>query len=338
MSEAKKHPGQRIEITGDGLRALEAASEFYATTQRVLFRTVYGVSSTYEDRATVLKGYAKLNGNLFTVRYDGPYDDAGLPTGMWTVDPERLEPVAKAVNEDARNLQKKRWAVMTPAERIEYDRSGREPAVFVHRLPRAGDGLLGRDQYLNLQLAAHERLCVVKDGDAYQLAATLLGVLHQERMARLDLLRRVRQALVDSNAPAPSKETFATGVDNPTTDPHITHMDTTPRTTNETAETQMTTNDFEYTGWRYMDSSFDAEPTVGDILPTSYVWDGDEQTDDQLDGTCAFETREQVENYAQHSKGCGWLVQLGGNSMSWGSDMVGEVIIRDAVVIAVEKW
>lgn len=92
------------------------------------------------------------------------------------------------------------------------------------------------------------------------------------------------------------------------------------------------------TGYRFV-ASWDVEnaPKVGDRLPSSYVWDGDKQTDEKLDGTCAFETRAAVEKYAENSHGRGWIVEIEGEHAGSG-DLAYEVIIADAVVTAVENW
>jgi hypothetical protein len=83
----------------------------------------------------------------------------------------------------------------------------------------------------------------------------------------------------------------------------------------------------EVTGWRYIDG--EAKP--GDTLPNSYNWD----TEEELDGTCAFETREACEAYARFSSGC--IAQIGGTDQGWG-EMAEEMIIGDAVVISAENW
>jgi hypothetical protein len=77
---------------------------------------------------------------------------------------------------------------------------------------------------------------------------------------------------------------------------------------------------------------------VDDTLENSHVWDGDQVTDDELPGVCAFETRMQAEKYAQYSHNIGKIVEIEGERAGSGLDMVGEVIIRDAVVTAIYEW
>jgi len=85
----------------------------------------------------------------------------------------------------------------------------------------------------------------------------------------------------------------------------------------------------EHTGYRYDDRNL----AVGDDIPDSHVWDGDERTDDELDGVCCFETLEQAREYGRWSKGI--IVKVGGSHMSYGDDLEGEIIIRDAVVVEI---
>ncbi len=77
---------------------------------------------------------------------------------------------------------------------------------------------------------------------------------------------------------------------------------------------------------------------VGDALENSHVWDGDQPTDDEFPGVCAFETKEQAEKYAQYSHNLGQIVEIVGELAETGLDMIGEVIIRDAVVTAIYAW
>ena len=77
---------------------------------------------------------------------------------------------------------------------------------------------------------------------------------------------------------------------------------------------------------------------AGDTLENSRVWDGDQPTDDELPGVCAFETKEQAEKYAQYSHNLGQIVEIEGEKVGTGLDLVGEVIIRDAVVTAIYAW
>ena len=90
-------------------------------------------------------------------------------------------------------------------------------------------------------------------------------------------------------------------------------------------------------GYRYIDNYYSSRPEVGDILPTSFVWDGDEQTDEELAGTCCFDSLEALKEYAKWSKGCGVLVIVEGEMKGWG-DLANEVIIADAEVLEVIEW
>jgi dissimilatory sulfite reductase (desulfoviridin) alpha/beta subunit len=100
----------------------------------------------------------------------------------------------------------------------------------------------------------------------------------------------------------------------------------------------MTDTDHETTGYRFISRDFSAEPQIGDSLENSFVWDGDEITEDELRGTCCFETRAQVEAYAKYSKGNGWIVMVGGDSAGRGDDFVGEILIAHAEVLEVSPW
>lgn len=74
----------------------------------------------------------------------------------------------------------------------------------------------------------------------------------------------------------------------------------------------------------------DEAPVVGQTLERSYVWAGDEPTEERLQGTCAFETEEQARRYGKAGTGL-YLVEITGDRVMAGA-LVGEVIIRDAVV------
>lgn len=100
----------------------------------------------------------------------------------------------------------------------------------------------------------------------------------------------------------------------------------------------MTNTEHEITGYRFISRDYSNEPKVGDLLDRSHIWDGDEITETQLDGTCCFETLAQTENYAKYSKGNGWIVKIGGNYAGRGDDFVGEIIIDSAVVLTVNPW
>lgn len=94
----------------------------------------------------------------------------------------------------------------------------------------------------------------------------------------------------------------------------------------------------EIIGYRFICSDFDSEPKIGEVLGNSFAWDGDQPTSDELGGTCCFESRKQVEEYAKYSKGCGWIIRVGGDLKSRGDDLVGEIIVRNAEVLEVEAW
>jgi len=98
------------------------------------------------------------------------------------------------------------------------------------------------------------------------------------------------------------------------------------------------TDKYETTGFRFISRDYNSEPKTGDLLDRSFVWDGDEITEDELRGTCCFETREQIEEYAKWSKGTGWIVMIGGDSAGYGDDFVGEILIDNAEVLEVSVW
>lgn len=82
------------------------------------------------------------------------------------------------------------------------------------------------------------------------------------------------------------------------------------------------------TFWRYMPDA----PKVGEVLPNSYVWDGDQPTDEELPGTCCWPTRERALRYCDWG---GYLVRVEGELVCYG-DEPDEVIVRNARVISVE--
>ena len=98
-----------------------------------------------------------------------------------------------------------------------------------------------------------------------------------------------------------------------------------------------TETDFGITGYRFVNKFDDSQPTVGDVLGNSYTWDGDERTDDELDGTCAFDMLSACQNYAKYSKGCGWIITVGGYDEGRG-DLANEILVSDAIVIGIAKW
>tara|TARA_R110000782_G_scaffold250759_1_gene338128 strand:+ start:32 stop:331 length:300 start_codon:yes stop_codon:yes gene_type:complete len=93
--------------------------------------------------------------------------------------------------------------------------------------------------------------------------------------------------------------------------------------------------DFKTIGYRFISPDFSGEPQVGDNLENSNVWDGDEPTDYELGGTCAFSTLGECEKYATWSEG--WIVMIGGESEGYG-ELKGELLIGDALVLSVAKW
>lgn len=85
----------------------------------------------------------------------------------------------------------------------------------------------------------------------------------------------------------------------------------------------------EIAGYRVMDT----EPVVGSAIRNSFVWDGDEITDVELPGACAFSTLAAARKYGQWSRGF-WIVALAGEVVRSG-ELAGEVIIRDAVIAGI---
>lgn len=78
---------------------------------------------------------------------------------------------------------------------------------------------------------------------------------------------------------------------------------------------------------------------VGDELGNSCVWDGDEKTDDELPGTCAFESWSAMVKYAQYSKGIGGKIALiTGDNAGRGTDFADEIYVANAKVVAVMAW
>jgi len=87
------------------------------------------------------------------------------------------------------------------------------------------------------------------------------------------------------------------------------------------------------TAYRFLSDDFDKAPLVGDETPNSFIWDGDEPTHDELDGTCCFESLEQVKEYSKYSTG--WIVKVEGDYAGFGTDLVGEVMIANGVITEV---
>ena len=95
------------------------------------------------------------------------------------------------------------------------------------------------------------------------------------------------------------------------------------------------TDNYETIGFRFVSPDFSSEPKIGDKLENSNIWDGDEPTGDELNGTCVFSTQSECEKYAEWSKG--WIVKVGGNDAGYG-DLIGELLISSAEVLEVMKW
>jgi hypothetical protein len=93
--------------------------------------------------------------------------------------------------------------------------------------------------------------------------------------------------------------------------------------------------DYEITAFRFISKDCDA-PSVGDCLENSFHWDGDIPTDRELNGVCAFDSLDKCQKYAEWSKG--WVLKIGGDFAGHGEDMVGEVLVRNAVVLDVTNW
>ena len=98
---------------------------------------------------------------------------------------------------------------------------------------------------------------------------------------------------------------------------------------------KLTAKDGDTVGFRFVDHAV----SVGDTLEASFAWDGDVKTDSELAGTCAFTTWRAAEKYAQYSRGIGGsMIVIKGRFAGYGDDMVDEVLIADAEVIAVIEW
>lgn len=90
----------------------------------------------------------------------------------------------------------------------------------------------------------------------------------------------------------------------------------------------------EVVGFRFVDH----EVEVGQQLNNSRIWDGDNPTEDELPGTCAFGAWKDFAKYAQYSRGCGKCVVITGTDKGSWHDIAGEIVIGDAVVVAVMEW
>ncbi len=92
----------------------------------------------------------------------------------------------------------------------------------------------------------------------------------------------------------------------------------------------------EMTGYRYIET-LDGQtiPAIGDTLPNSYAWDGDEPTDQELPGTCAFATLAAAKKYAKFSAGCGSIVEIEGELSQGETDIEDEIVLSDARMVRV---
>lgn len=93
--------------------------------------------------------------------------------------------------------------------------------------------------------------------------------------------------------------------------------------------------DGEHVGFRFVTKPVN----IGDELDNSYVWDGDQITDDELPGTAAFSSWKAIEEYAKHSKGIGGQVLLiSGGDAGRGTDFADEIYIANAKVVGAISW
>lgn len=94
--------------------------------------------------------------------------------------------------------------------------------------------------------------------------------------------------------------------------------------------------DYSYVGVRIVANDYDDYTAkIGDILPTSFVWDNGEQTDEELNGTCCLDIDQlwDIKNPSNHNGYYGDRVLIiGGNSVEYGNDPY-EIIIKDAEVL-----
>jgi hypothetical protein len=90
-------------------------------------------------------------------------------------------------------------------------------------------------------------------------------------------------------------------------------------------------DEFLQIGWRFSETKFE----IGEELPHSWVWDGDQWTDEALPGTCVFEDLNQVKEYAKYSKG--YILLVGGVEIKTG-DEPGELIFDEAKVFGIWDW
>lgn len=86
--------------------------------------------------------------------------------------------------------------------------------------------------------------------------------------------------------------------------------------------------EYEYYGLRM----HDGETSIGEILPNSFVWIDGDWTEEELDGTCAVDLRNQKAEQLC-STYFGNAIVIAGNSASYGEDD-GEIIICDAIRVA----
>jgi len=99
---------------------------------------------------------------------------------------------------------------------------------------------------------------------------------------------------------------------------------------NDTINSMSSEFDFDF-GWRFSDQQF----SIGDELPNSFEWEGDEQTDIELDGTSVFDEIEDLYKYAKYSKGQIMIVM--GVRIGSGQEP-GESIMSEATVLQTWIW
>jgi hypothetical protein len=107
-----------------------------------------------------------------------------------------------------------------------------------------------------------------------------------------------------------------------------------------TGDTKMITataidfSEYAYYGLRSDDRSF----VIGEDVPCSFTWIDGTKTDEELDGTCATKIEgddiEKAINFHVREGYVGKKYVIAGDYMTYGEDS-GEIIIRDAIVIAI---
>lgn len=98
----------------------------------------------------------------------------------------------------------------------------------------------------------------------------------------------------------------------------------------ETIDAMSSEFDYDF-GWRFSEEKFE----IGDELPNSYEWEGDEQTDIELSGTSIFDSISDLLEYAKYSTGYVFLV-FGTNNGS--GQEPGESIMSEATVLQSWSW